>query len=224
MNTKTLVKSLKLALGVEKNRQLANVLGYNATRITQFIGQPEQVTGETVGSLVLKVQEQAKKSALRNAIKPIVEYCPIDDFATPGEQWRVFETGDGAYKYHQGLRAELEQAIGLYIFYDAQGQALYVGKTKKANLWERMHHSFNNKEVSAIKLTNHPELYDKTFVPAYRKRRPMKTKHFMLHEMAHYFAAYKVEEELIDVAEGLLIAALFNNLGNSRLESLSGER
>lgn len=133
----------------------------------------------------------------------------------------MFSPEYSGYKHDSDLRDYLKRKKGIYIFYDSQGKPLYVGKAKKQNLWSEMNNAFNrDRETQKIRFVSHPT-NDVKFVPASIKKRAIRLQHIWLHDMASYFSAYEVENNLIDNAEALLIRAFSNGLLNAKIENLT---
>jgi len=130
----------------------------------------------------------------------------------------MMPSGDGAGKHRNELRAELEAAKGLYIFYDTRGKALYAGQTKRQNLWKEMNLAFNrDRSAQVMTLVRHPT-NDVAFKPAHEKVRQPTDVNLKLHDLAAYFSAFAVTDSMIDDLEALLVRAFPNDLLNFKME------
>ena len=227
MDTKTLMKYFMEKLDF-RQQDLADYLGYNQGRISQFINKPTTVTKRWVLSLVKKVKEHADKEAkeatkkalrdaIRGAIRPIVEYYPIDpEIKGQGGNRVMFKPKQDEVQRKQ-LKKALLAASGVYVFYDSQGQALYVGKTKN-DLWTELDQTFNrptSTRAKPLKLVDHGRA-NREFIPASEKNRRLAKKPVRFYQMASYFSAYEVAPDLIDDVEALLIRSFANSLFNTQ--------
>lgn len=107
------------------------------------------------------------------------------------------------------------------MFYDSRGEALYVGKAKEQNLWDEMKSAFNrDRQTQKIRAVNHP--YTGTgFKPAYESPRKIELFHMQLADLATYFSAYEVDNDMINNIEALLVRTFANGLLNARMEKFS---
>ena len=134
------------------------------------------------------------------------------------------DRNDKDHPYRSGLKRELEDAKGVYIFFDSRGQAIYVGKAKQ-NLWKEMNFAFNRKResVQKIKRVKHPETRVQ-YKTSYEKTRQIFESAVPLHEIAYYFSAYAVEIGMIDELESLLIRSFANDLLNVQMGRFEQQR
>jgi hypothetical protein len=77
-------------------------------------------------------------------------------------------------------------------------------------------------QITRVDYYNHAE--DEEFLPAYEQPATLKLTYVQLHEMASYFSAYKVADEMIDDIEALLIRGFANNLLNQKIERFTHAR
>lgn len=139
-------------------------------------------------------------------------------------RWWIFDAGHTASLYARGLRTELEESFGIYIFYDSRGQALYVGKARQQSIWKEINLAFNRKrDVQSIALVHHPER-NQEFKPGYEKLRQPKDTQLELYDLAYYFSAYHVDDGMIDDLEALMVRGFANNLLNVRMETFAHSR
>jgi len=169
-----------------------------------------------IGNLVSKARKRESESCITAAIQPIVEYFELDHSESKqGANWELIPSEDGRGKK---IRKELEASKGIYIFYNSQYEAIYLGKAKKQNLWKEMNLAFNRDRSAQVVWTiNHPDK-GQDFTPAYLKLRPLQKIKVILSDIASYFSAYKVDTGLIDNLEALMIRGFANDLTNVRME------
>ena len=122
-----------------------------------------------------------------------------------GARWDILDSTQARTKL---IRTELKDAHGLYIFYNSQCRAIYIGKANRMSLWSELKSAFNRRrKTQSVRRTKHP-LRGETFVPAYKKHRRIRSREVYLHEVAHYVSAYEVGDSLINNLEALLMRAL----------------
>lgn len=207
--------------------ELAGRLGLSVQTLVNWENNEKELTATQVANLLIKATDVAVSAAHLHAVRPIVEIFPIDAHqrSQKGGAWDVFDGGKSAAGYMQGLKDALQNAHGIYIFYDSSGDALYAGKARKQFIWAEMNNAFNRsrKEVQEVMLVNHPVSKDK-FVAAHEKSRQPRPTQLFLHQLAHYFSAYEVEDAMIDDVESLLVRAFPNNLLNVKMERFTADR
>ena len=162
---------------------------------------------------------------IERRIRPIVEFFRIEKCLTKREaNWQVFDGGKEAVLYVQGLKNALDDACGIYIFYDSRGHSIYVGKAKEQSLWKEMNLAFNRqREVQTIALVQHPRR-NQEFKPGYEKLRQPKDTQLELFDLAHYFSAYQVDRGMIDDLEALMVRGFANDLLNVKMETFIHHR
>lgn len=163
------------------------------------------------------VQAEAIKKAHAESIRPIVEMYPIQKDGVDQDKPEVF-VANGKYKLglYQALAAE---KAGIFVFYDTRGRALYTGQTK-SNLWNELNLAFRRtRRGQNIMLVQHL-VAEKDFVPANVKVRQPRDHNLHLYELAAYFSAYAVFEDVVDAVEGLLIRAFPNDTFNTKMEKI----
>jgi hypothetical protein len=168
---------------------------------------------------LISAKKQSTKSAHNSSILPIVEYYPIEpEESKQGSRWELFNAELSGNRRQEGLKKILLKSHGIYVFYDSQGVALYVGKAKEQNLWDEMKSAFNrDRQTQKIRVVKHP--YTGTgFRPAYESHRKIEWRHVQLADLAMYFSAYKVDEGMINNIEALLVRVFANVILNSRME------
>jgi hypothetical protein len=122
------------------------------------------------------------------------------------------------------IRAELKAAHGIYVFYNSQCRAIYIGKADSLSLWTELKNAFNRKrEAQTIWKVQHPRIGE-TFKPAYKKKRRIKKRQVYLHEIASFLSVYEVGDRLIGNLEALLVRSFPNELSNAKMESISYDK
>ena len=148
----------------------------------------------------------------------MVEYYPIE--ATESKQRAKWEILDTSIVRERKVRDILYESHGIYVFYNSQCKAIYVGKANRRNLWNEMNCVFNReRDAQVVWQVRHPTIWN-NFMPAFEKARQIVKHKVYLHNIAHYFSAYSVEKDLIDNAEALLIRAFANDLTNLQMETI----
>jgi hypothetical protein len=175
--------------------------------------------------MILDLIARREKRTLTTAISPIVEFYYLDPIETnQGVSWKLFSENDGTgieHPYLAGLKSQLSETHGVYIFHDSRGRAIYVGKAIRQDLWTEMNLAFNRDrgEVQSIKRVEHPTSKIR-FKPEEHGRRRITTMPVPLHEIASYVSVYEVSDELISILEAVLVRSFANDLLNVRMEKL----
>lgn len=167
----------------------------------------------------------SEKRAFQASVKPIVEFFKLDAADSSGGAYQeIFKekSEDGeSHKYYAGLREQLKNNNGVYIFYDSRGRAIYAGKAVKQKLWNELKSAFNRErgEVQSIKRVKHPSK-NYSFKSSDEKNRPIRNRPVPIHALAAYVSAYVVPIPLIPKIEALLVRGFANDLLNVRMESM----
>jgi DNA-binding XRE family transcriptional regulator len=225
MKASELIKALSKKLGTKSQAELARALGVTTTTLNNWEKRDEDLSASQVAAALAKSRTAAVRKSQLETIQPIVELFPINRCRSNRDaRWNVFDAGSSAVLYVRGLKAALEQSVGIYIFYDSRGQALYVGKAREQTLWKEINLAFNRtREVQKITLVRHPDR-NQLFQPGYEKlRQPTETR-LELFDLASYFSAYQVADGMIDDLEALLVRSFANNLLNVRMETFTHSR
>lgn len=223
MRSAELLRHLKRKMKDEavSESELAQLLGIKPPALSHWRKDSTELTPLQVAGALANAHRAAKSHVHSNAIKPIVEFFPIDPVPAGrlGKQLAVFTTDANAGKHLTGLYEELVAAkSGLYVFYDSRGCALYAGQTKKQNIWKELNLAFNRtRRAQVATLVRHPER-DVAFRPAHEKVRQPTDINLKLHDLATYFSAYGVVSEMVDDLEALLVRAFPNDLLNLKME------
>jgi hypothetical protein len=217
---KTLRKKFVDEYETNGDRGIAGRLGISLQTLRSWAKSDTELAAFQITNAFLKAQSAAVADAQYHTIKPIVEFYPIEcSDSKQGAKYELLPLQKAATTMQNGVRTELCQRNGLYLFYDTRGKALYAGKAKTQSLWKEMNLAFNRDrdEVQAITLVSHPER-EQEFEPAYKHPRQPKDRTLKLHDLAAYFSAYWVMEGMIDDLEALLVRGFTNDLLNIRME------
>lgn len=231
-----LISKLKDHYGVTKNTDLANALAISKkkkdswnSKISAWPKDPKPLSHNEILTLVKDsmdaVVKREREEIHRNFITPIAEYFPIEKVESrQGKNYEIFSTNNESSRQNQKVRKYLEDAkTGIYAFYDSRGRAIYVGQTggqirRQTNtLWSEMKIAFNRKpnEIQKLYRIDHRP-------NARAQEKKLGLKPVQLHELAKYFSAYKINEDIhpnmIHNIEALLIRAFASDLVNKRME------
>ncbi|MDE3057025.1 MAG: hypothetical protein KGJ59_03600 [Bacteroidota bacterium] len=162
------------------------------------------------------MKKRKPSRVLPNEIRPIVEFYPLKPVKRK-VKWLILDPKlprDGL------IQAELKSAHGIYIFYNSQCRAIYLGKADQLTLWKELTNAFNRKrEAQTLFKVLHP-ITGNAFKPAYKKKRGIRKRHVYLHEIASFMSAYEVGDALIRNLEALLMRAFPNELTNAKMETI----
>ncbi|HEX5339104.1 MAG TPA: hypothetical protein VFW53_11765, partial [Gallionella sp.] len=112
----------------------------------------------------------------------------------------------------------LESAKGIYVFFDSIGNAIYVGKTERQNIWKEMTSAFNRERSNhQTFVVAHPTT-GTSFSPAWESPKQPKKRVAYLYNTASYFSAYEVVPGLTPKLEALLVRVFCNSLSNKKME------
>lgn len=220
-----LVKYLGLKFHVDSAEELAPFLGLSEAKLRNWETSTESLTARQLAFLVAQAHTTAQKDVHDFALKPIVECFPITPARLPNGDYEVFEKGEKGGRYLNGLYQHLNAAkSGLYIFYDSRGRALYVGQTKRQNIWKEMNLAFNrDRKDQIITLVRHPSR-DVEFRRADEQDRQPRAKSERLHNLAAYFSAHEVIPNMVDKLEALLIRTFLNDITNVKMQRIGKKR
>lgn len=223
MKGSDVIATLKKKLRVKTDERLAARLGMSHPAIQQWKAR-SKVTPRQLAELVYRTERAGAKSSQANAIRPLVEFFPIEKQRTSqGASYQVMESKGHLYK--SGLKTELDQYFGVYIFFDSRGQAIYAGKARKQKLWKELNLAFNRDRggVQTIKRVRHPTR-QQVYRTSDEKTRQIGDHIVPLYEIASYFSAYHVSDGMIDDLEALLVRSFANNLLNIKMEKFARSR
>lgn len=225
MQATELISALQTKLKTSSQRELAYILGITEQTLISWKNNNITLTANQVANALSKARNAAVRESQHYMIQPIVEFYPIEKkLSKGGVNWEVLDTNPQQNKYNNGVRSELLESYGIYIFYDSTGKSLYVGKAREQNLWKEINNAFNReRDVQNIALTKHPKS-NKEFKAGYEKLRSIKDSNLKLHDMAYYFSAYHIDDGFINNLEALLIRAFANDLMNVKMESFTNTK
>jgi hypothetical protein len=214
---RVIITALKKKLRSTSDQALARRLGMSLQAIYNW-KERQTVTPRQLAGIVASAGRASARTVETTAIRPLVEFFRIDK--CPSKQAKKFELfAAKGHPYLEGLRSELQQHHGVYIFFDSRGQAIYTGKARRQHLWHEMTLAFNRHrgDVQKIKRVRHP-----TRRQPYRtsdEKTPQIQDHIVpLHELASYFSAYRVADGMINEVEAMLVRSFANDLLNVRIE------
>ncbi|MEB8476317.1 hypothetical protein [Acidithiobacillus ferriphilus] len=222
MKSDKLLDVLRQKFDAPNNHILAQRLGVSPALLSSWSSNPRELNPMQVANLIVKSKKHGMQEARHYSIKPIVEYFPIEaNDSRQGAAWEIFDSDQSANKRHEGIKSFLREKKGIYIFYDSRGEALYVGKAKEQSLWDEIKSAFNrDRDTQKIRIASHPTT-GTGFRPAYESPRQIKTTKVRLVDLAYYFSAYEVAEDMINNVEALLVRAYSNGLLNARIENFT---
>ena len=225
MKAEPLLAALARKLKTSSQASLAAALGVSVQTLHNWRTKNSLLTPVQIANAIHKSNSAAVKQSQLRMIQPIVEFYEIDACETKhGAAWQILDTGSNSNTYRKGLRTALEQANGVYIFYDSRGKALYAGKAKEQSLWKEMNLAFNrDRELQKIYLTHHPDRNQEFRSGSEMLRQPRKTQ-LQLADLAYYFSAYMIDRGMIDDLEALLVRGFANDLLNAKMETFAHHR
>ena len=218
MEAKKLLTTLKAKLNLKNDSQLAKAIGITQPTLIRWRRNETRLDANQISNIIKKALKRGEQNARKYSIKPIVEYYPIED--TESKQGAKREILNMTKIREKKIKDILLKEHGIYVFYNSQCNAIYVGKAKKRNLWDEMKTTFNLAREPQILWCVDPPSNNRDFLPVYEKRGKIKKRKVYLHKIAHYFSAYSIERDLIDNAEALLIRVFANDLTNEKIESI----
>jgi len=222
------IKALKKKLAIQGDAELASRLGVTHPSILYW-KKRKNITPLQLANLVHSASRAATRHFQAKAIRPVVEFFPIKKCESAGkanfELFTVKDERGGLHPYRTGLKSELNKSYGVYVFFDSRGHAIYAGKAKSQTLWKEMTNVFNRKRdsVQTIKRVRHPESRV-SYRTSEEKSRQIIDQPVLLHEIASYFSAYRVDTEMINDLESLLVRSFANDLLNIRMERFTRRR
>ena len=219
MNGDDLIKKLSTKLGAKNLKHLSELTGIKYPTLNSWKGRvltELQVANalETVCLVSSKNSEvlgrKIAQQALEAAIEPLIEYAPITSSGgkTPNIQ---AQPGFG----HLVIWSKVEGQTGIYIFYSSLGRPIYLGKAKDTELWTESNSAFKRTYKGALYLVNHPHEGKKA-----PKNLKLGKQDRKVYDVAAYYSAYKVDRELVNSTEALLIRAFINELANVKVENI----
>lgn len=224
----SVVHALKKKFRVSTDRALAEKLGLTSQAIQSW-KKRKKLTPANVARLTHGACKAGASHLQSTAIRPLVEFFPILKSAArlQSTNYRVFNPLEAGYvhPYRKGLKEELSEHKGVYVFFDSRGQAIYAGKARLQSLWKEINLAFNRARgsVQKIRRVGHPNR-KMVYLTSHEKARQIREQIVPLHELATYFSAYHVADSMIDDLEALLVRSFANDLLNVRMERFSRNR
>jgi hypothetical protein len=222
----TLLDEVKRKLGAKTDLALAAQLGMTTVALWKWRGS-RRISTRQIANLVAAAKKSSTTDLATSAIRPIVEFFPINkNRSRGGQKFEVLATkiDNIEHPFLSGLRSELESHHGVYVFFDSRGRAIYAGKARRLFLWDEMNNAFNRERaVQKIKRVSHPERRQ-TYKSSLETARQIVHTPVLLHELAVYVSAYNVRDELIEELESLLVRSFANDLSNVRMERFGQQR
>jgi DNA-binding transcriptional regulator YdaS (Cro superfamily) len=218
MHPSILFDAIRKRYKLDSDSKLAMFLGVTSARISQMRSRPHKLSARQIVTYIDRAKKSGEAAALAEPIRAIVEMYPIDHTSSrQGAAVEMLPTGDG-HPRNRAIRKCLEETKGVYIFFDSQGQAIYVGKNESGNLWSEMTSAFNRKiSNNTAFFVDHPST-GKAFSPAWKKPRQPRRRIIHLRVSAMYFSAYEVSKPLVGGLEALLVRSFCNTLANKKME------
>jgi len=215
-----LLERLQDTFEVKTQKELASILGVTVQALHGWKNHPTGVTPLSLAKAIAKARTAAVEESQRGAIRPIAEFFPIDATeSSRGIKYELFPAGKKDHPLKISLRDSLQNARGIYVFYDSRGRALYAGKARDQSLWAEMKNAFNrDRDTQKVFRVSHPERRTK-FTPAHQNRNArIKIIQLRLSDLAAFFSAYEVDDGMINKLEALLVRGFANDLLNKRME------
>jgi DNA-binding transcriptional regulator YiaG len=216
------IEAIRRKFGVDSDHRLAALIGITAPALHYW--RRGSITPKRIANAVSSARRAGAREAEVGAIRPIVEFFPLDAVHSKRRaNMDLFSTSSArkTHTYRVGLQNELKEHHGVYIFFDSRGRALYVGKAKQQSLWKEMTSAFNrSRQVQRVKRVEHPGR-NVQYRTSNEMSRPIRPKRLPLCELAQYFSAYQVSDAFIGELESLLVRSFANDLLNVRMERFS---
>ena len=181
----TLLEALEDEYGRVTQGELAKALGVTQSTISNWKNGAEPSKRN-----LKKLIEHFRDHHARTLIKPLVEFLPIEPVQDTNE-WKFSSDASVVKK----LRESLDGRMGIYVFYDSSGTALYLGKTESSLYAE-----------AKQRLKAQPNR------PVYK---PVKGHMQHMGAMARYLSAYEVSlAAAVKNVESFMLRAFPNELRN----------
>ena len=203
---------LQRQLNVDSDAQLSRKLGITPAYVSQIRNSDEELTTKRVAGLIKRTVAHSIGALFEEAITPIVEFFPIGWCESKqGAKWLPFD-----YSQHPGLREDLISAKGLYMYYNSEGEIIYVGRSKR-NILDEMINAYNRlmRSYTMYKVAHPWGRYKPSTGSQLRQIGRANAK---ICDTASYFLCYRVVPDLIVPLEALLIRVIPNDVINVRME------
>ncbi len=225
MNANELLAALSRKIGSGKRKDLAQFLGVSQMALYNWERKKKPLTPNQIANAVVKAERAAFKRARTQVLRPIAEFFPLEvTRSRQGIKFELFATDDTSSAYRTGLRKVLQTTRGVYLFYDSRGRALYAGKAKQQPLWREMKNAFNrDRDTQKLYRVRHPKGNVQFSTATVQGRQPRVTE-IQLNELAKYFSAYQVDDDMINEVEAMLVRGFANDLLNKKMERFQHAR
>ncbi|WP_243312298.1 hypothetical protein [Fundidesulfovibrio agrisoli] len=226
MKRRDVLAALERATG---RSDLQEYLGVTRQTMSNWKKSDRDLNAVEVAKIIKTAVAAKHISVCYTAIKPIVEFYPIDMAESRcGAKIEPLSTNTNKgvpTLYQEGLHDALSTRKGVYIFYDSRGRAIYAGKARDQFLWPEIVSVFNRdrKDTQELYYVNHPST-NVDFTVAAEYNRQIVKHHVKLCDVAAFFSAYEVDGHLIDDVESLLIRGFANDLLNKSMERFASVR
>ena len=181
-----LLEALEEEYGFITQEKIARKLGVNQTTISNWKNGKNTPSKKNLEMLINAFREHHAQTLIR----PIFEFKEILPFCK-GSSWGFSSDTEALNE----IRGKLSKKIGIYLFYDSAGKAIYLGKSD-ACLYNEAKQRLNG-------LANRP-FY-----------KPNKSAHPFMGDMAKYLSAYEVTvPAAIKNIESFMLRSFANDLMN----------
>lgn len=223
-----LLERVKKKLELTTERELAAHLGMSTMALNNW-RRGGAVTARQLANAIAAARESSAERVVESAIRPLAEFYPTHKAPSRGgAKYEILPprgTTEGRHPYVDGLRNELKAHHGVYVFFDSRGRAIYAGKARRTHLFAELTNAYNRARgaVQSIRTVKHPTR-KQPYRTAEEKSRQIRARAVALHDLAAYFSAYVVRDELIEDLESLLVRAFANDLSNVKMERFGQQR
>ena len=136
MKAANLIDAIKKKFRKTTDRAITVGLGVSLTTLNNWRNSGLNLTPTQVATLLYRSVAKCEREARLFSIRPIIEYYPLDSTESKhGARFLKFLIPRSRTNLRPSERS-LKNAKGIYVFYDSQCKALYVGKAKKQSLWD----------------------------------------------------------------------------------------
>jgi hypothetical protein len=216
MTPEQAIKALRRKFRCQRTVGLSPILGITDQYLSNWKKSPA-VSAKHLVNIVKKARDAGIKEGQTVQIQALLEYYPISKTLTSHDKkYRIL---DKKILRHQKIITCLEEHQGLYIFYDSMYVPIYIGRTKRKDLWFEMNDAFNRERNQEVRRVNHPRT-GAGFLPAYESHRQIKKITVKLHEIATHISAYAISKRHNSAIEALLIRSMANVCKNVKMENL----
>ena len=177
--------------------QLASFLDITGAAVSKILSEG-RTSRSALEKMLQRIEDGITLKTLNSIYSPI---CELEEIELGCDQI-TFKKKHGKCSEHM---KRLEEANGVYIFYDSVGKAIYAGRAIDQTLFEEMNKVLVRDRNNAQTIYRHE--YGR-----------MRKSVYFIADAAHYISAYEVRPELIPSFEAILVNAFPNDLTNIRME------